>query len=573
VLAARLVTMPGAIRRLTAMCLPRMASAAAWFPVLLVDLRHPNPTVPYGGGSGAASLVTAGISGLFFDQQFGVAAERAGLSCVALGFLRHAPAPASSLALELLIIALPYFLLVAAFPMWWGGYSAPSRFLVSLILTGGAPARSGSRPEDGRRADHRHRAARVERAASPSRSRRSIAARCCSTRATVLAAATADVAGRRSDTRPAERIPGRRRRSPLPCAVWLLAIACPPAIAVLLDRRGMGPRRARAGRRLRLDVTAMAATPSSGAAIIRSPSRARPEDSKVLRRYDADRRQLALSYQPFRRMAMTELPPRMVLAHTNANARRPEDPILYLTQPVPACTRWKASRPRRVRPHPRAPRSPVAWHRGLGRLVGDRSWRRTVRLPAAADLLRFDADPEARRSVLRLSIRRSSFQGQPTATAGRPGDPRDKIRPAVLFQTDGAAYMEPSGTGCAPEPLPTSSPFPTLARVSASLSAMGVRPTASRSWVRRWNEQLTLSAGEERLLDAPSDAGRFVAVRVTSRLARARQTSIRTAPIAACSAAGSKRARSLFDLCGAGLQPCVVAALKGCATTAMSKPL
>ena len=31
-----------------------------------------------------------------------------------------------------------------------------------------------------------------------------------------------------------------------------------------------------------------------------------------------------------------------------------------------------------------------------------------------------------------------------------------------------------------------------------------------------WNEQLTLSAGEERLLDAPSDAGRFVAVRVTS---------------------------------------------------------
>jgi hypothetical protein len=31
-----------------------------------------------------------------------------------------------------------------------------------------------------------------------------------------------------------------------------------------------------------------------------------------------------------------------------------------------------------------------------------------------------------------------------------------------------------------------------------------------------WKEQLALSAGEERLLEVPGDAGRFVSVRVTS---------------------------------------------------------
>ena len=53
VLAVRLVTMPGAIKRLTALCLPALTSAAAWFLFFWWIYGTPSPTAPYGGGSGA----------------------------------------------------------------------------------------------------------------------------------------------------------------------------------------------------------------------------------------------------------------------------------------------------------------------------------------------------------------------------------------------------------------------------------------------------------------------------------------------------------------------------------------
>jgi hypothetical protein len=125
--------------------------------------------------------------------------------------------------------------------MWWGGYSAPSRFLVSLILTGGAPAAVwfATRETD---------AARITGIALLGLSALITISIASIDRGALLfnmrdgfsllllrMAPVVDLT---------RGLPSAFQTPPLilafPAAVWLLAIACPPAIAVLLDRRTWG---------------------------------------------------------------------------------------------------------------------------------------------------------------------------------------------------------------------------------------------------------------------------------------------------------------------------------------------
>jgi hypothetical protein len=74
-----------------------------------------------------------GLTGLLLDQQFGVLPNApayvvALLGAGALWRLRR------RLALELAAIVAPYALAVACYRMWWGGHSAPARFLVPVLL-------------------------------------------------------------------------------------------------------------------------------------------------------------------------------------------------------------------------------------------------------------------------------------------------------------------------------------------------------------------------------------------------------------------------------------------------------
>jgi hypothetical protein len=74
----------------------------------------------------------AGLTGLLVDQQFGVVAAAPVLAFVPAGLVvlgRIAP----RLVVELVGLALPYLLVVASFGMWWGGRSAPARFLDCLL--------------------------------------------------------------------------------------------------------------------------------------------------------------------------------------------------------------------------------------------------------------------------------------------------------------------------------------------------------------------------------------------------------------------------------------------------------
>ena len=74
-----------------------------------------------------------------FDQQFGVLPNAPIYLCALAGFLAMLWRGPRRLALELLLITVPYFAVVACFEMWWGGTSAPARFLVPIVLVLAAP--------------------------------------------------------------------------------------------------------------------------------------------------------------------------------------------------------------------------------------------------------------------------------------------------------------------------------------------------------------------------------------------------------------------------------------------------
>src|SRR5262249_5986218 len=60
--------------------------------------------------------------------------------CAIVGLIVMVRRGPRRLAVELLLISVPYFLTIAAFHMWWGGYAAPARFLVPILLPFAIPA-------------------------------------------------------------------------------------------------------------------------------------------------------------------------------------------------------------------------------------------------------------------------------------------------------------------------------------------------------------------------------------------------------------------------------------------------
>ena len=120
----------------TAFLLPPALSALAWLFFFAVLYGAPDPSAPYGpGAQNALGFLPDGIGGLFFDQGFGLFATAPVLAVAIAGFGRT-----RRLAIEYLVVSLPYLLTVATFAMWWAGTSGPARFLVPLLLPLAIPA-------------------------------------------------------------------------------------------------------------------------------------------------------------------------------------------------------------------------------------------------------------------------------------------------------------------------------------------------------------------------------------------------------------------------------------------------
>jgi hypothetical protein len=111
-----------------------VVSALGWIAYFVAIYGTPDPSAPYGGESGSLAHVPGGLVGLFTDQRFGLLAYAPVLlfAFAGLGYMvcrrEH-----RRLAVESLFILMPYLLVVTHFAMWWGGASAPARFLVPVL--------------------------------------------------------------------------------------------------------------------------------------------------------------------------------------------------------------------------------------------------------------------------------------------------------------------------------------------------------------------------------------------------------------------------------------------------------
>jgi len=135
----RLAHAPNPLAKASAFLALPAISALAWLFFFTVLYGAPDPSAPYGSQpQNVLAFFPNGAGGLLFDQGFGLFATAPVLAVAIAGFLRT-----RRLAIEWLVVALPYLLAVATFAMWWAGMSGPARFLVPLLLPLAIPAAYG----------------------------------------------------------------------------------------------------------------------------------------------------------------------------------------------------------------------------------------------------------------------------------------------------------------------------------------------------------------------------------------------------------------------------------------------
>jgi hypothetical protein len=117
----------------TALLAVPVVSAAAWFAYFWVIWGTPNPAAPYGQATQSAwSHLKPALPGLLFDQQFGLLANAPVYAAAGVGFVALARGH-RRLAIELTALCAVYLVAVGTYRMWWGGHSAPARFLVAML--------------------------------------------------------------------------------------------------------------------------------------------------------------------------------------------------------------------------------------------------------------------------------------------------------------------------------------------------------------------------------------------------------------------------------------------------------
>ncbi len=112
-------------------------SCVAWIGFFVAIYGVADPSAPYGGGElGSAAFIVDGLTGLAFDQRFGLLFHAPVLVFALAGLA----VTRRRLAVELLLVIVPYLLVVTYFRMWWAGWSAPARFAMPVLLLLAVPA-------------------------------------------------------------------------------------------------------------------------------------------------------------------------------------------------------------------------------------------------------------------------------------------------------------------------------------------------------------------------------------------------------------------------------------------------
>ncbi len=121
----------------TAFLAPIVVSLVAWFTSFYVIYGTPNPEAPYGNYARdwvRLAFVPRGLLGMLLDQKFGLLIYAPIYILVPFGLWKAAREPGARwLIFGLAAVAAAYAASCARLYMWWGGWSAPARFLVPAI--------------------------------------------------------------------------------------------------------------------------------------------------------------------------------------------------------------------------------------------------------------------------------------------------------------------------------------------------------------------------------------------------------------------------------------------------------
>ena len=139
ILLLRLARGGGVARTLVPLFTVPVMAAAAWFGYFWIIWGTLSPAAPYGEQTNSAlGNVGRGAIGLLIDQQFGLIATAPIYAVAAAGLVWMAGRHRRLIA-ELLLVLVPYLLTASSYAMWWGGNSAPARFLVALMPIAALP--------------------------------------------------------------------------------------------------------------------------------------------------------------------------------------------------------------------------------------------------------------------------------------------------------------------------------------------------------------------------------------------------------------------------------------------------
>ena len=135
--AALVVRLRGQRASLAAFVVPMVVSAAAWFGFFYAFYGTINPEAPYGDYTRVHVLVQnipRGLLGLLFDQKFGLLVYSPVYALALWGaWIGWRQRETRMLTATLVVVTAVHVGSTARLYMWWGGSSAPARFLVPIL--------------------------------------------------------------------------------------------------------------------------------------------------------------------------------------------------------------------------------------------------------------------------------------------------------------------------------------------------------------------------------------------------------------------------------------------------------
>jgi hypothetical protein len=140
VLSLRLIGSAAGRAQLGRLLLIPLLGAIGWFGFFRVIYGTFDPSVPYGGDTQTRAVnMLNGLPALLFDQQFGILPNAPVYGFAFAGLVMLAR-QRTRLAFEMAAISVTYLMAVSVFHMWWGGSSAPARFLAPVLPLLAIPA-------------------------------------------------------------------------------------------------------------------------------------------------------------------------------------------------------------------------------------------------------------------------------------------------------------------------------------------------------------------------------------------------------------------------------------------------